>query len=50
MSECRLHCLKIQNIGVSVGGKTLLDGVHLHAHCGEMTALIGRNGAGKAPF
>ena len=48
MSECRLHCLKIQNIGVSVGGKTLLDGVHLHAHCGEMTALIGRNGAGKS--
>ncbi len=48
MSECRLHCLKIQNIGVTVGGKTLLDGVHLHAHCGEMTALIGRNGAGKS--
>ncbi len=48
MSECRLHCLKICNIGVSAGGKVLLDGVDLHAHCGEMTALIGRNGAGKS--
>ncbi len=48
MSECRLHCLKIQDIGVTAGGKTLLHGVNLHAHCGEMTALIGRNGAGKS--
>lgn len=48
MSECRLHCLKIQQIGVTVGGKELLHGVDLHAHCGEMTALIGRNGAGKS--
>ena len=48
MSECRLHCLKINDIGVTVGGKTLLHDVHLHAHCGEMTALIGRNGAGKS--
>ena len=48
MSECRLHCLKIQNIGVTVGGKTLLEGVNLHAHCGETTALIVRNGAGKS--
>lgn len=48
MSECRLHCLKIQNIGVTVGGKTLLHDVNLHAHCGEMTAVIGRNGAGKS--
>lgn len=48
MSECRLHCLKINGIGVTVGGKTLLHDVDLHAHCGEMTALIGRNGAGKS--
>lgn len=48
MSECRLHCLKIQHIGVTVGGKELLHEVNLHAHCGEMTALIGRNGAGKS--
>ena len=48
MSECRLHCLRIQDIGVTVGKKTLLHHVNLHAHCGEMTALIGRNGAGKS--
>ncbi len=48
MSECRLHCLKIQQIGVTAGSKVLLHNVNLHAHCGEMTALIGRNGAGKS--
>ncbi len=48
MSECRLHCLKIHDIGVTVGGKVLLEHVDLHAHCGELTALIGRNGAGKS--
>ncbi len=48
MSECRLHCLKIQHIGVTVGGKTLLHDINLHAHCGETTAIIGRNGAGKS--
>lgn len=48
MSECRLHCLKIEHIGVTVGDKVLLQDVGLHAHCGEMTALIGRNGAGKS--
>ncbi len=48
MNDCRLHCLKIHDIGVRVGGKVLLHGVDLHAHCGEMTALIGRNGAGKS--
>ncbi len=48
MSDCRLHCLKIRDIGVRVGGKVLLEGVNLHAHCGEMTAIIGRNGAGKS--
>lgn len=48
MSECRLHCLKIHDIGVTVGDKVLLEHVDLHAHCGELTALIGRNGAGKS--
>ena len=48
MSDCWLHCLKIHNIGVTVGGKVLLQDVNLHAHCGELTALIGRNGAGKS--
>lgn len=45
---CGLHCLKIQHIGVERGGETLLRDVNLHAHCGELTAIIGRNGAGKS--
>ena len=48
MSHCGLHCLKINNITVRAGGQTLVEDVSLHAHCGEITALIGRNGAGKS--
>ena len=47
-SHCGLHCLKINNITVRTGGQTLVEDVSLHAHCGEITALIGRNGAGKS--
>ncbi|MBE6806938.1 MAG: metal ABC transporter ATP-binding protein [Ruminococcaceae bacterium] len=48
MSGCGLHCLKINHITVKAGGNTLVEDVSLHAHCGEITALIGRNGAGKS--
>lgn len=48
MSHCGLHCLKINHITVRAGGQTLVEDVSLHAHCGEITALIGRNGAGKS--
>ena len=48
MSGCGLHCLKISDIGVQADGKVLLENIHLHAHCGELTAIIGRNGAGKS--
>lgn len=48
MSHCGLHCLKINHITVRVGGEALVEDVSLHAHCGEITALIGRNGAGKS--
>lgn len=48
MSSCGLHCLKTEHIGVSLGGKCLLENVNLHAHCGELTVIIGRNGAGKS--
>ena len=46
--SCGLHCLQIQDLSVTIDGKTLLDRVNLHAHCGELTAVIGRNGAGKS--
>ena len=48
MSGCGLHCLKMTGIGVTVGGRTLLENINIHAHCGELTAIIGRNGAGKS--
>lgn len=48
MSGCGLHCLKINHITVRAGGEILVQDVNLHAHCGEITALIGRNGAGKS--
>lgn len=48
MSSCGLHCLKLNNIGVTVGGQVLLHDVNVHAHCGELTTVIGRNGAGKS--
>ena len=45
---CGLHCLKINHITVKIGDATLVEDVSLHAHCGELTAVIGRNGAGKS--
>ncbi len=48
MSGCGLHCLKINHISVRLGTVTPVRDVSLHAHCGEVTAVIGRNGAGKS--
>ncbi len=45
---CGLHCLQVEDLTVVLGGRTILDHVALHAHCGELTVLIGRNGAGKS--
>ena len=43
-------CLKIQDLGVKIGGNTILQDINLHVHCGELIALIGPNGAGKSTF
>ncbi|MBQ3203260.1 MAG: metal ABC transporter ATP-binding protein [Clostridia bacterium] len=40
--------MKIEHITVRASGQTLVEDVSLHAHCGEITAVIGRNGAGKS--
>lgn len=48
MKGCKLDCLKLQHISVKAGDSVLIRDVNLHAHSGELTAIIGRNGAGKS--
>lgn len=44
---CGLHCTKINNISVTIGKQEILKNVNIHIHCGELTVIIGRNGARK---
>ena len=41
-------CLKVEGLGVEMGGAPILHDVSFHLHCGEIVALIGPNGAGKS--
>lgn len=45
---CGLHCIKINHLGVSLGGQEILRDINLHIHCGSLNVVIGRNGAGKS--
>lgn len=50
-STCNvLCCTKIQDLQVILGKDQILQGVNLHIHCGEVTAMIGPNGGGKSTF
>jgi len=44
---CGLHCIKMNEIGVTIGDQVILKDINLHIHCGMLTAVIGKNGAGK---
>ena len=48
MQPCGLHCIKMQDIGVTIGEQNILQHVNLHIHCGTLAAVIGKNGAGKS--
>ena len=48
LNPCGFHCIKMIDIGVSVGEQQILHDVNLHIHCGELAAIIGKNGAGKS--
>ncbi|MEQ9240748.1 heme ABC transporter ATP-binding protein [Roseovarius indicus] len=39
--------LQATGIRHAIGGKTILDGIDLTAHAGEVTAIVGPNGSGK---
>ena len=48
IQPCGLHCIKMQDIGVTIGDHTILQHVNLHIHCGTLAVVIGKNGAGKS--
>lgn len=42
MQPCGLHCIKMQDIGVTIGEQNILQHVNLHIHCGTLAAVIGK--------
>ena len=40
--------IRLENISLSYGSRTILHDVSLHLRAGELCALVGRNGAGKS--
>ena len=37
-------CLRISDLSVKIGNHVILENITVHAHCGEMIALVGPNG------
>jgi Fe-S cluster assembly ATP-binding protein len=43
-----MHLLEIRNLSFQLGGKSILDGLHLTVDPREIHALVGTNGSGKS--
>ena len=43
-------CTRIAGLSVIAGNDYILKDINLHIHCGELTAIVGRNVAGKSTF
>lgn len=48
IEPCGLHCIKVNHLGVTIGGQEILSDINLHIHCGTLQAIVGKNGAGKS--
>ena len=40
--------IRFENLTLGYGSRTLIEGLTAHIKCGELTALVGRNGTGKS--
>ncbi len=48
MHDNKKILLKVENVGISINGKSLVKGVSLEVRQGEIVTLIGPNGSGKS--
>jgi len=46
-APCGACLTHVRNLGVRLGGQTVLEDLNFDLRCGEITALVGPNGAGK---
>ena len=46
-NNCGLCKVNIENLAVYDGSEAIIHDVNMEFHCGELTALIGKNGSGK---